>query len=238
MLDASSPWRIWEAFHLNGQPLDQHQYPLWRAIRTAEPVLPAEYLYNGADGEKRWVRIAAAPIIDADGLVSGAVAALSDIDREKRAEAALIKTEKLAAVGRLAASISHEINNPLEAVTNLLYLVEQNSRDTETSQFAASAHQEMARVSQIVTQTLRFHRQSSSPQLIAVRDLLEPTLALYRGRAANLNIGVELQCRSDAKILCREGDIRQVLNNLIGNAIDAMRGGRASDRSKPTPLAI
>jgi signal transduction histidine kinase len=224
--NTSSPG-IWETFHPHGQPLKEQEHPLWRAIHTGKPVPPAEYLYRGSDDEMRWIRIAAAPIIGTDGEVSGGVAALSEIDREKRAEAALIKSEKLAAVGRLAASISHEINNPLEAVTNLLYLVQQSSRETNAFQFAIQAQEQLARVSQIVTQTLRFHRQSSSPQSVAVSDLVEPTLALYRGRMANLNIRLKVQYRADARIFCREGDVRQVLNNLIGNAIDAMReGGR------------
>ena len=221
----TAAWVTWEAFHPAGQRLEKHEHPLWRAIYEAKTISAEEYLQPASDGQMHWIRVAAAPIIDGSGAVSGAVAALADIDNEKRAESALIKSEKLAAVGRLAASISHEINNPLEAVTNLLYLLEQSSRQDETTWLAIKAQQELARVSQIVTQTLRFHRQSSNPQPIAVKDLIEPTLALYRGRAANQNIKLEVDYRANVTIVCLEGDLRQVFNNLLGNAIDAMRAG-------------
>lgn len=219
---------VWQSFLTAGReesPLDPGDSPLRRALETSEVVPPKDFLYRHSDGSLGWIRIAAAPIIDPEGKVSGGVAAISDIDRNKRAEEALIKSEKLAAVGRLAASISHEINNPLEAVTNLLYLVEQSTRSTPASQLALKAQEELARVSHIVTQTLRFHRQSSSPQLTAVDELLDPAISLFRGRMANANIRLDLQNRTSCRICCRDGDIRQVLSNLIGNAIDSMRAG-------------
>lgn len=219
---------VWESLLPAGgdhRRLDSDDYPLQRALKSSEVVPPEDFLHHHNDGSSGWIRIAAAPIIDQGGAVSGAVAAISDIDRNKRAEEALMKSEKLAAVGRLAASISHEINNPLEAVTNLLYLVEQNTRSTPASQLATKAQEQLARVSHIVTQTLRFHRQSSSPQWIALNELLEPAIGLFRGRISNANIQVDLQYRTDCRILCRDGDIRQVLSNLVGNAIDSMRAG-------------
>jgi len=218
---------VWERLLQDGRgsAVRPANHPLRRALETSAVVPPEDFLYRQSDGSAGWIRIAAAPIFDQGGTLSGAVAAISDIDRHKRAEEALMKSEKLAAVGRLAASISHEINNPLEAVTNLLYLVEQSVRSTPASQYAAKAQEELARVSHIVTQTLRFHRQSSSPQLIALNDLLEPAIGLFRGRMSNADIQLDLQYRTDCRIFCRDGDIRQVLSNLIGNAIDSMRAG-------------
>ncbi|HXS75051.1 MAG TPA: ATP-binding protein, partial [Terracidiphilus sp.] len=219
---------VWQSLLPTGRDqrcLDPGDYPLQRALKTSEVVPPEDFLQHHDDGSSGWIRIAAAPIIDQRGAVSGAVAAISDIDRNKRAEEALMKSEKLAAVGRLAASISHEINNPLEAVTNLLYLVEQSTRSTPASQLAAKAQEELARVSRIVTQTLRFHRQSSSPHWVALNELLDPAIGLFRGRISNANIQLDLQYRTVCRILCRDGDIRQVLSNLIGNAVDSMRSG-------------
>ena len=150
-------------------------------------------------------------------------AALQELKQEREA---LIRSEKLAAVGRLAASISHEINNPLEAVTNLLYLAStSDGLDPETKQLLDTADDELKRVSQIVAHTLRFHRQSTAPRMIRARELLEPTLGIYRGRLKNSNITVSEEYRTEEEVSCLEGDIRQVLNNLIGNAIDAMRSG-------------
>jgi len=100
-----------------------------------------------------------------------------------------------------------------------------------------TADQELQRVSQIAAQTLRFHRQSTRPREITPEELLEPTLALYNGRLLNSNIELELQHRHAGSLTCYEGDIRQVLNNLIGNAIDSMRtGGRLVVRTGKTWL--
>jgi signal transduction histidine kinase len=156
------------------------------------------------------------------------------LDERHRAEAALIQSEKLAAVGRLAASISHEINNPLESVTNLLYLIRQEDHMPERSlTYLALAERELARVSEIAGQTLRFQRQSSNPTSVTPQDLLESVVALYQGRLINAHITLEFDHQAASPIICYEGDIRQVLNNLVGNAIEAMRtGGRLVIRTR------
>jgi signal transduction histidine kinase len=147
-----------------------------------------------------------------------------DLRKQKRTEGMLLQSEKLAAVGKLASSISHEINNPLEAVTNLLYLarldetISQQARD-----YLETADRELARVSQVASQTLRFHRQSTRPMRLDPQSLLEEVLLLYNARLANSHVRVERRYQPGVGLTCYEGDIRQVLNNLIGNAIDAMR---------------
>ena len=155
------------------------------------------------------------------------------LEQRKLAEAALIQSEKLAAVGRLAASISHEINNPLEAVTNLLYLIRQDENlPNSATTYLSLAERELARVSQIAGQTLRFHRQASKPTSVTAEQLLESVVALYQGRLINAHIKLSFDHRSLSTVTCYEGDIRQVLNNLVGNAIDSMRtGGRLLIRS-------
>lgn len=162
---------------------------------------------------------------------------LTDMSRQKQAESALIQSEKLAAVGRLAASISHEINNPLEAVTNILYIMERNVRDEEAQRYIATAQAELQRVSQIVTHTLRFHRQATNPRAVTAKELLEPTVGLYHGRLSNSHIDVQLRHCGSRAVVCYEGDVRQVLNNLIGNAIDSMKtGGRLLIRTRDAHL--
>jgi signal transduction histidine kinase len=160
----------------------------------------------------------------------------SMLDERHRAEAALIQSEKLAAVGRLAASISHEINNPLESVTNLLYLIRQEDHLPERAMtYLGLAERELARVSQIAGQTLRFQRQSTEPTRVTPVDLLESVVALYQGRLINARIKLDFDHHAASPITCYEGDIRQVLNNLVGNAIDAMRsGGRLIIRTLDT----
>jgi PAS domain S-box-containing protein len=172
------------------------------------------------------------PVFDSEGRVIYLIPEGRDISELKRAEFALLQSEKLAAVGRLATSIAHEINNPLEAVTNLLYLARNRAVPPEVDEYLKAADYELRRVSVIANQTLRFHKQASSPQPIEAADLFTTVLSIYEGRLRNSNISVEISHRTQEAVVCFSGDVRQVLNNLIGNAIDAMsRGGRLIIRS-------
>lgn len=149
-----------------------------------------------------------------------------DTSERKRSEEALRKTEKLAAAGRLAASIAHEINNPLEAVTNLLFLLRTHSSLDETAQsYAQMAQHEVARVSDITLQTLRFYRQSTLPAITNIAELIDSVLKLHQGRLHALSVDVERQYEEDVQLFCFAGELRQVFANLIGNAIDAMPSG-------------
>jgi signal transduction histidine kinase len=146
-------------------------------------------------------------------------------------EEALRKTEKLAVAGRLAASIAHEINNPLESVTNLLYLIEKSSTLKESAGHAHQAMSELARVSEIVTQTLRFHRQQTKPCLVQISELVESSLALYGSRLVSSQIRIERDFRECRPVLAMTGELRQLVSNLVGNAVDAMgRGGTLTIR--------
>jgi PAS domain S-box-containing protein len=190
-------------------------------------------LVTDSPGTHRYWTVNYFPVCGPDGSVQAITAASLEITNQKRAEVALIQSEKLAAVGRLASSISHEINNPLEAVTNLLYLVNCSEElSTEVKTYVQMAQSELSRVSQIATQTLRFHRQAVSETRVTAGELIGAVLTLYQGRLSNSNIRVETRYNTATPILCFENDIRQVLNNLIANAIDAMRtGGRLVARA-------
>ena len=148
-----------------------------------------------------------------------------DITDRKNQEAALARTEKLAAVGRLASSISHEINNPLESIVNLLYLIEHSeSAGADMKTYASLASSELQRVSHIVTQTLKFHRQSTHAQSTRVSEILESVASLFQGRMATLQVKVHRRYAADDRIVCFAGDMRQVFANLVGNALDALNG--------------
>jgi PAS domain S-box-containing protein len=149
-------------------------------------------------------------------------AVIVDTTERRRAEDALRKTEKLAAAGRLAASIAHEINNPLEAVTNLLYLLSQEPLEEQARAYAALAQHEVARVSQITQQTLRFYRQSTVAAVSNVSELLDSVLSLHQGRVHSLRVEVIRQYEGDVNLFCFAGELRQLFANLIGNALDAM----------------
>ena len=190
-------------------------------------------------GEVRSFNVNYSPVLDEEGHVRAISAAILEITTLRKAERALLQSEKLAAVGRLASSISHEINNPLEAVTNLLYLIATDDALPDSLKtFVHQAQDELARVSQIATQTLRFHRQSNKPTHVTPAQLVDGVLNLFAGRLANSGIAVEAAYSTTKQVLCFENDIRQVLNNLIANAIDAMRTGgrllvRAHDSTMP-----
>lgn len=157
---------------------------------------------------------------------------LVETTERRRAEDALRRTEKLAAAGRLAASIAHEINNPLEAVTNLLYLIRQTPLDPESAEYADLATHELARVSEITQQTLRFYRQSTLPMMTNISELVESVLALHHGRITAMQVQVCRRYAPNVQLYCFAGELRQLFTNLIGNAIDAMTpgGGRLSLR--------
>jgi PAS domain S-box-containing protein len=184
--------------------------------------------------EERFLDFVYQPRREADGTISGIIVLGVDVTESKRAELALMQTEKLAAVGRLASSIAHEINNPLESVTNLLYLARETAWNPETREYLEIADRELRRVSVIANQTLRFHKQSSKPQLITCEDLIGSAISVYQGRLVNSSVEVENRKRATRQVLCFEGEIRQVLSNLIVNAIDAMHphGGRLLMRSR------
>lgn len=181
------------------------------------------------------VSLSLTPFMEAPGTLVGFSAVLREITVRKKSEKALLQSEKLAAVGRLASSVAHEINNPLEAITNLIYISRNSSELDEIHTMLDLAEQELRRVSNIVNQTLRFHKQSTKPQPITCTDLIASVLAMYEGKLRNSGITVEKRKRADKPVVVYEGDIRQVLSNLIGNAIDAMPlGGRLLVRSRGT----
>lgn len=148
-----------------------------------------------------------------------------DLTEQKQSHNVLRRTEKLAAAGRLAASIAHEINNPLESVINCLYLLHQGNMDDSSRRYLELAQRELERVVQITTQTLRFYRQNSRPTLTDVHELFSTVLTLFDARIRNAEIEVIRRFGRIPTVLANDGEIRQVLANLISNAIDAMPGG-------------
>ncbi len=162
-----------------------------------------------------------------------------DRTEQKLAQGALIQAEQLAATGRLAASIAHEINNPLEAVTNLLYLLREEKDEQERLRFLQMAESELARVSEIASNTLRFYRDPKGQSRVGLTALIQSVLGLYQGRIAIRGIELDLACEEDISVIASQGELRQVLVNFVGNALDAMpQGGRLSIRTRSFPQQI
>ena len=190
---------------------------------------------GGEASEGRYLDYVCQAMREADGAISGVIALGVDVSERRRAERTLMDTEKLAAVGRLASSIAHEINNPLEAVTNLLYLARKApGLSSDVAGYLDTADQELRRVASIANQTLTFYKQAAHPTAVTGEAMFASVLAVYRGRLLNSGIRVAERNRAEPPVACFEGEIRQVLSNLVGNAIDAMRvkGGRLLLRSR------
>lgn len=165
----------------------------------------------------------------------------TDITDRKLGEETLRKTEKLAVVGRLAATISHEINNPLEAITNLLYLIKtEGEREVadlgELRGYVQTAQQELSRVSHVVTNTLQFNRQSTAATHERLSSLMESALGIYEGRLRVSEIRLLKRYDKQDAVLCYASELRQVFTNLIGNAFDATKkGGALALRTRRRP---
>ncbi len=209
---------------------------LFDQVAAGEPVMnfPLEgSLATDPDSHRYWL-VSYFPVYAADGTIQAITAASLEVTQQRKAEQALIQSEKLAAVGRLASSIAHEINNPLESVTNLLYLAQISENVAEIREYLGLAERELRRAAAITTQTLRFHKQATSPQDITADDLFETVLTILHGRILNSRVQIVQRLRARQPVRCFEAEIRQVISNLIANALDAMpaEGGRLFLRSR------
>lgn len=148
----------------------------------------------------------------------------------------LLSCQKSVVIGRLLASVAHEINNPLEAISNLLYLGQRNlSKPDEVARCLRMAEEELQRVGDITKQILHFHRDTKTLQDVRLEDVLESIVSLYQNRLETHQIEIVRQFRSRASILAHPGELRQAFSNLVANAIDAMpRGGRLTLRLRDT----
>jgi len=178
-------------------------------------------------GGRLTVEYNVAPVYHRRELI-GAVLSFRDIAERRRAEAALRASEKLANTGRIAATISHELNNPLESVHYLLFLLNQSTNLNEKERnYLQTAEQELGRMGQIVQQTLGFHRQPSAPVPINLQKLLKGILLLYSRKLERKKVAVVERYDFDSEVQVFPAEIRQVLSNLIVNAVEAMgEGGR------------
>ena len=188
---------------------------------------PLELRFRHNDGSWRTLEAIGNNLLHEPG-VAGIVVNSRDISERKRTEDVLHATEKLATTGRLAAAIAHEINNPLEGVTNLLYLLENHaSLDATARRYARMAQEEVARVARIARQTLAFYREPTVPVEVDVAELLESLVELYTHKLHTRRIALEKRLQTTAPITASPGEVRQVLSNLVGNALDAVAEGGA-----------
>ena len=218
------------------QPVAQElESAVLRVFADKEAVRDLELTGPQAISQRPWTWLASAyPVRTAPEEVRWVGVIVLDSSERKRSEETLRKTEKLAATGRLAASIAHEINNPLEAITNLLFLMRNFcSLEEPALAYVAMAEHEARRISEITQQTLRFYRRSTHPARANMGELIDSVLALYHGKLNTLGIQVERDYNTAMDLFCFAGEVRQVVANLVANSIDAMSdGGRLMVRAR------
>ena len=186
-----------------------------------------QYRVMRPDGSVRWLESQGKCLRDGEGRPTRVVGVMADITPRKLTEEAMLRTEKLAVAGRLAASVAHEINNPLEAVGNLLYLISITGNIEDAKSHALMALDELMRISMITQQTLKFHRQTGSPAVTRLSEVVAVVLALFSHRLRSAGIATHVRAAREAEIECMPSEMHQVFTNLVSNAIDAMpQGGR------------
>jgi signal transduction histidine kinase len=227
----------WKAEEIIGKPLpvaqdSSHDWSeLVSKLAAGASLVHIETKQVRQDGSVMDALVSGAPIRNAAGQAREFIGIIADSTELKLAKEALIRTEKLSAAGRLAASIAHEINNPLEAVTNLLYLA--RSVPERTQDFLAMADEELARVTHLTKQTLGFYRDSGAPGLVDLSSLIENVLSIYQSKLNDKQITVVKDLAVTERITTVAGEIRQVLSNLLANALDASPNkGRIIVRTK------
>ena len=175
-------------------------------------------------GEYIDVSLTVSPVRDQSGRIVGAAKIARNITQQKKAERALRTSERLASVGRLAATVAHEINNPLEAVTNLIFLAK-TAQDPQP--YLKMAEEELQRVAQLTRQTLGFYRETKTATRIRIGELIHSLLPIFNARLRNKNLELIPEISNELEINAVPGEIRQVIANLFSNSIDALgNGGR------------
>ena len=189
----------------------------------------AEFRIDSPDGIQTWIAASGiACFAPQSSRMTGLMGTVQDITERKTQETALRQSERLAATGRLAASVAHEINNPLEAVTNLIYLSRTGSGvPASVRSLLEAADAEIARVAQIAQQTLGFYRETIQPMAIDLNELLLSVVELFARKMESRKIVCTLDLEPRLQIHGLRGEIRQVFSNLIVNAIEAFPSSAA-----------
>lgn len=201
-----------------------HEEPeILRKLRAGERIEHYETQRLHKNGAILDVSITVSPVRGPNGQVIGASKIVRDISERRRIHQVLMESEKLAVAGRMAATIAHEINNPLEAATNLAYLLSTDRTLNPMAQKYAELLLEcISRASLISKQTLAFYRETGKPAQINLGAMLDSVIELNRGRLLNKNINVQRDYEAVEPVFGYAGEIRQVLANLLLNAIDAV----------------
>lgn len=241
----------WAPAEADGQPLDN----VFRIINehsrvpTENPVAQVKKLKTAVgktdntllvrkNGAELLIADSAAPVRDQTGEIVGTVLVFRDITMERRTQEALLASEKLAVAGRLAATIAHEIHNPLDSVSNLLYLMKNGVSEEESKQFIDMAERELARVTHISRAMLGLYRESRAPVPVDLKEIIEDILLLMEHRFQELSVTVQAELPTSIIVDAFPAELRQVFTNLITNAAEAAPGGEVRVSASALPASI
>ena len=225
-----------EVFHIvNAETRQAAENPVDKVRREQTVVGLANHtILISRNGTEYVIDDSAAPIRSEDGEMRGVVLVFRDVTEARRTEAALISSEKLAVAGRLAASIAHEIHNPLDAIANLLFLLEAETDRAKRAEYLQMAQQELDRTMQITRTLLSLYREPKAPVAVDVKELVDGVLLLLERRLVQQGIDVERQFSEPSVVEGFPAELRQVVTNVVLNAIDAAgKGGRIRIRIGP-----
>ena len=225
--DIHEPSRDWLRAYIHRED----QPKVLQAIRNArqnKQSFELEHRVNRVDGSVGWALSRAVPLLNDRGEVVEWFGAATDVTARKQAEEGLIRSEKLASVGRMAATVAHEINNPLAAVMNLLYLARSDKACPDAvREDLSKAEAELKRVSHITRQVLGFHRESAGEKLVSVAAVVDEAVDLFEIKIAAKRVKLEKQYDDSVRLRAVAGELRQILANLIANSLDAVSEGGA-----------
>jgi len=177
------------------------------------------------DGTEVCIDDSGAPIRDSQGKMIGIVLVFRDITERRASEGALMRAEKLATAGRMAASVAHEVNNPLEGLTNLIYIARQSDDLPEIRHLLSQADGELGRIAHITRQSLGFYRETSSPALFKPAAIVREVTSFYFSRAQSQGVTILVNAHNETEVLGISGELRQILSNLLANGLDACEKG-------------
>jgi PAS domain S-box-containing protein len=179
------------------------------------------------DGTELPIDDSAAPILDVNSRMIGIVLVFRDVSERRASEAALMRAEKLASAGRLAAAIAHEVNNPLEGLVNLIYLARTEEDIQQVRRHLTNADRELQRIAHITRQSLGFYRENASAAQFRPDVVTREVFDFYSSRAATSRVNMHVKIETEQKAYGNAGELRQVLSNLLANSLDACAQGDA-----------
>lgn len=205
--------------------LQDDERRILETIARGERIEHFETIRLTKSGQQLEVSLTISPVKDEAGRIVGAAKIARDITQQKKAERVLQTSERIAAVGRLAATVAHEINNPLEALTNLVYLAKECAVQKDVRDYLAGAEEELDRISHLTKQTLGFYRETRGATPIKVGAMVNRLVSVFAPRTRNKAIEVHQEIRHDPEIRAVPGEVRQLVANLLSNSIDAVDPG-------------